>query len=76
VGGSFGCSEQFAVASKTPAEFCMGFFCIISTNWGAGGVRAASHPSGMLRDRPHTPHLLLLIEKVRIFILSKEKENE
>jgi len=27
-------------------------------------VRAASHPSGMLRDRPHNPHLPLLIEKI------------
>jgi hypothetical protein len=28
VGGSFGCSEQFAAVSKTPAEFCMGYFYI------------------------------------------------
>ena len=27
-------------------------------------MRAASHPSGMLRDRPHKPHLPLLIEKI------------
>ena len=27
-------------------------------------MRAASHPSGMLRDRPHNPHLPLLIEKI------------